>query len=214
MTTVHPTGAQSRAAEAREDVCRFLAACYYEPDTAFEEEGMFASLREAAATGYPELAPLAAGLGEAYRRGGSEALLVDYARLFLGPAQRLAEPYGSVWLDDAATLMGASTLDVQGLYRAADFDVDEDFRELPDHVAVELEFLYLLLYREHEALIGADEAGRKALLDLRRRFLTRHLGAWIPRFASAVRQNAQCDFYRQLAELSEAVVGIELARLD
>jgi TorA maturation chaperone TorD len=109
--------------------------------------------------------------------------------------------------------MGASTLDVQGLYRAADFDVDEDFRELPDHVAVELEFLYLLLYREHEARVGGDETGLKAVLDLRKRFLAGHLGAWIPKFAAAVKQNTQCDFYRQLAELSEAVVGIELARL-
>ena len=85
------------------------------------------------------------------RRTGSDDLLVDYTRLFLGPVDTLAKPYGSVWLGGDAPLMQDSTMAVLQLYEEAGFEIDEDFRELPDHIAAELEFLYLLLFREAEA---------------------------------------------------------------
>ena len=40
--------------------------------------------------------------------------------------------------------MGDSTMAVLALYREGGFHVAEAFTEMPDHVAVELEFLYLL----------------------------------------------------------------------
>ena len=45
--------------------------------------------------------------------------------------------------------------------------------------------------------------------DERRRFLDRHLGAWVGPFAAAVRAGAQTDFYRALAALTERFVGLE-----
>lgn len=207
------TEAEMRVAVAREDVCRYLAACYYEPEPAFEEEGMFKSLLDAAALVDPALVPLATNLGEEFRRSGIEELLLDYTRLFLGPVQILAKPYGSVWLEENKTLMGESTMAVLELYREADFDMDEEFRELPDHVAVELEFLYLLIFRENEARMSGDRARLGAMLDLQKRFLDRHLGRWIPKFTAAVGESAQCGFYRQLADLTESFVRKQCASM-
>lgn len=199
-------------AAAREDVCRFLAACYYEPDPAFEEEGMFAALAAAASLVDAELASSARRLGEHFRAGDRGELLRDYTRLFLGPMDILAKPYGSYWLDEEKTLMGESTLAVLDLYAEAEFEMDEEFRELPDHVAAELEFLYLLTFRENEARVAGAQTA--TWLDLRRRFLRQHLGAWVRPFATAVRAGTKCDFYRELATLTESFVLGEKSRLD
>ncbi len=201
------TESEMQAAVAREDLCRYLSACFYEPDAAFETEGMFSALLEAAKLVDEEFVPDARRLGEQFRATKPDALLLDYTRLFLGPMDILAKPYGSVWLDEEKTLMGESTMAVLELYQEADFEMDEEFKELPDHIAVELEFLYLLIFRENEARQSGDETRIAAVLDLQKRFLTQHLGAWIAKLTSAMKATAQCDFYRGLADLTEKFVN-------
>lgn len=203
------TETEMRNALAREDLCRLLAACYYEPEPAFAEEGMFDTLLAAARQVDETFVPHAQAMGEAFRATEAQALLLDYTRLFLGPMDILAKPYGSVWLDQEKTLMNDSTMAVLELYKEADFEMDEEFRELPDHIAAELEFLYLLLFRENEALRAGDTTKLEQASDLKQRFLDQHLGRWIGPFAAAMRGNAQTDFYRQFADLTEKVVNKE-----
>ena len=200
------------AAAARADVARLLAACFYEPGTEFIEEGLFDALRDAAAGIDPQLAVAAARLGEAFAAAPLEELLVDYTRLFLGPVDTRAKPYGSVWLDDDAPLMGDSTMAVLQHYEDGGFEVDEGFRDLPDHVAVELEFLYVLLFREAEAQLRHDTETLAGLTRMRLRFLAEHLGQWVEPFAAAVAAGAETPYYRDLAELTARFVALETAR--
>jgi TorA maturation chaperone TorD len=109
-------------------------------------------------------------------------------------------------------LMEESTVAVQQLYAEGGFEIGEDFRELPDHVAAELEFLYLLIFRETEAQGKGDLDVLAAVTDLRKRFLAAHLGVWIGPFTAAVRNGAQTVFYRELADLSERCVLLEAAQ--
>lgn len=207
------TETEMRSALAREDLCRLLAACYYEPEPAFEEEGMFDALLAAARLADDAFVPHAQALGDAFRSTDKRTLLLDYTRLFLGPTDILAKPYGSVWLDAEKTLMGDSTLAVLDLYREADFEMDDEFKELPDHIAVELEFLYQLIFRENAARQTGDAAQLAATLNLQQRFITQHLGEWVGRFTSAVRMGAHCEFYRTLAVLTEMFVIFQARRL-
>lgn len=202
-----------RSALAREDLCRLVAACYYEPESAFAEEGVFDSLLAAARLVDDALVPNAQALGDAFRTTDLPALLLDYTRLFLGPMEILAKPYGSVWLDAEKTLMGDSTLALLELYREAEFEMDDEFKELPDHIAVELEFLYLIIFRENEARLSGDSAQLAATLSLRQRFLAQHLGAWANQFTSTVQARAQCGFYRTLAGLTADVISREASRV-
>ena len=194
---------------ARADLCRFLAACYYQPGPEFAEEKLFDSMFAAAARVGPDFAARARRLGEAFAAERPENLLVDYTRLFLGPVDTLARPYGSVWLEGQQALMQDSTMAVQQLYDEGGFEIDDDFRELPDHVAAELEFLYLLIFRETEAAQKDDRDTLATLSALRARFLSEHLGAWVGPFAMAVAKGAQTPFYRELAELTRRYVRVE-----
>jgi len=194
---------------ARENLCRFLAACYYQPGPEFSEEKVFDSMVDAATRIHPDLAAHARRLGEGFSAEEPESLLVDYTRLFLGPGPIVAKPYGSVWLDGENTLMGDSTMVVQELYHEGGFEMDEDFRELPDHIAAELEFLYLLIYRENEGHRNGEPEAVKTAAGLRRRFLDEQLGRWIGPFTAAVTAGAQSGFYRQLAELTDRFVKME-----
>ena len=194
---------------AREHLCRLLAACYYQPGPEFAEEKVFDSMLNAATRISPELAAHAQRLGDDFSAAGHEALLLDYTRLFLGPNHIIAKPYGSIWLEGQNTVMGDSTVAVEALYQEGGFDMSEYFREVPDHIAVELEFLYLMIYRENEAQHNGEPQALQAKAALRKRFLAEHVGRWIGPFTSAVIAGAQSAFYRDLAELTLAFVELE-----
>jgi TorA maturation chaperone TorD len=194
---------------ARADLCRFLAGCYYQPGAEFVEDRLFDSMHDVAAQIDAELAAGARRLHEAFVAENLEDLLVDYTRLFLGPIDILAKPYGSVWLDDGRTLMQDSTMAVMQRYAEGGFEMDEAFRELPDHVAAELEFLYLLLFRQAQARRADDMQALDEAASLQRLFLGEHLSRWIGPFTAAMRAGARSEFYRRLATLTERVVRRE-----
>ena len=194
---------------AREDLCRYLAACYYEPCTDFSEERLFHSMLSAASAIDHELAESARRLGAAFVAQDLQTLLVDYTRLFIGPSQPVAMPYASFWLTDDQSMRHAATQAVLELYAQGGFDVSDDFRELPDHVAVELEFLYLLIFSQNQAQLGGKAEELLASNALHRRFAAEHLTTWIGAFADAVRVGAETEFYRELAGFTERFVRME-----
>ena len=199
---------------ARQDLCRFLAGCYYEPGPEFAEERLFESILSAAQRISPELAEQAQRLGQAFAATPLQDLLVDYTRLFLGAPQALAKPYASVWLTNDPELMQDSAMELLKLYEQGGFEIDPEFRDLPDHVAVELEFLYLLSYQQNRAVAAADGPALQAVEVLRTAFLIGHLGRWLGPFILAVHDHAECEFYRELAEFTELFVRLEGQRQD
>jgi putative dimethyl sulfoxide reductase chaperone len=91
----------------------------------------------------------------------------------------------------------------------AGLEVDEGFRDLPDHIAAELELLYALLFREARAAMTRDEAEGATAADRRRRFVAMHLGCWVGEFAAAVRSGAETAYFRRLADLTVKFVAME-----
>ena len=195
---------------ARADVYRLLSACYYQPDDAFLEEDVFSQIKTDLAKASPSGVIDAAALDDCFKSSGVEVLLLDYSRLFLGPFEILAKPYGSVYLDGEKIVMGDSTMQALELYREGGFDVAEDFLEMPDHIAVELEFLYLLSFRIGKA---SDDEEKARLIVLKQKFLEEHLGRWVGTLSEAIRKGAQTDFYKRLADLTEQFVREDLQEL-
>jgi TorA maturation chaperone TorD len=203
-------------ASAREDLFRFLSACYYQPAPEFAEEKLFDSISLAASKVHPDLVEPARRLGEAFAAQDLQTLLVDYTRLFLGPMEALANPYGASWLSPpVVTDENKNPLPVVlEFYSAGGFDIDPDFRELPDHVAVELEFLYLLTFNSNRAQAAGKAEELTAVDLLRRRFLGEHLGVWFGPFAAAIKQGAETAFYCELAEFTERLFSMESDSFD
>lgn len=196
-------------ATARAELCRFLSACFYEPAPEFAEENLFDSMLVAARRVDPDLAEHARKLGDAFASQDLQTLLVDYTRLFLGPMRALASPYGSSWLSAPAPTEDNPPPAVLELYSEGGFEVDAEFMELPDHVALELEFLYLLIFTRNQAAAAGklDDAAATELL--RQRFLGEHLGVWIDPFTAAMMAGAETAFYRELAAFTERFVRME-----
>ena len=196
---------------AQVDLLRFLSACYHEPAAEFSEERLFDSVALATRQAYPELAGLADRLKEAFAAESLQTLLVDYTRLFLGPMKALASPYSTSWLPTPAVNDEVLPSAVLAFYGEAGFDVDGELAELPDHLAIELEFLYVLTFNIQQANLVGNIQDAEATVALRTRFLAEHLRAWLVPFTAAIKENADTDFYRVLAELTEEIVVKRLA---
>lgn len=137
---------------------------------------------------------------------GPEYLKVDYARLFVGPYNLMAPPYGSVYLENERLLMGNSTADVQKRYEEAGLDVATGFKDAPDHIAAELEFMHFLIFKEMEAINQGDVKNIVNYFLNQQSFLEDHLGAWMSEFAGNVADNAKTPFYQNLARATEAFI--------
>jgi TorA maturation chaperone TorD len=189
----------------RLDAYRLLADGYHRPEQSLLDNlGKLATCMERVCSDAGQhIKSIQAGISGMERM---EMLDVDYARLFVGPFNLLAPPYGSVYLEGERQVMGASTADVQMRYRAAGLDVDTGFKDAPDHIAAELEFMHFLIFKAMEAADKGDDDHVVANLTNQQAFLEIHLGAWIHEFAGKVVDNAATSFYRNLARATETFV--------
>ena len=167
----------------RADAYRFLSACFCLPQKElFIQENIFKTLTNALIHSCPEAAVFSSEMERAFSEKGEEELKVEYARLFVGPYELKAPPYGSVYLDGERRVMGNSTMEAIRLYEEAGLVIDQGFKELPDHIAVELEFMYYLIHKEVEALEKSEKEKALALRETRNQFFNRLLSPWIPAF--------------------------------
>ncbi len=195
---------------ATADAYRLLSACYYEPEkNMLLEEGLFVQLRDALKLCLPDSAELAEALAISLQGASQQDLLIDYAKLFVGPDVLLAHPYGSVYLDGPKVLMGDSTIDVMARYQDADFGVSPDFNEVPDHIAIEFEFLYLTCFNEALAQNEERADDQQYWHQLRQQFIADHIGRWVNDFCDKLRKNTQFDYYRQLADLTQRFINAQ-----
>lgn len=185
----------------RREAYQLLSACYYLPEEDTLEK--LTALEQALGVVCPEAVEPAARMRE---ETDLEQLKIDFSRLFVGPFKLLAPPYGSVYLESGRQVMGASTVDAKSRYQAAGLDISGEVKEAPDHIALELEFMYYLIFKEIEALKQSDLEQVMDCLRKQQQFLQRHLGAWVSKFAANVEQNATTDFYRNLAAVTKIFV--------
>ena len=121
---------------------------------------------------------------------GLTSLQTEYVRLFINALPEVTcPPYGSFYLE--GLLMGQSTVELNKVY--SDYGMLTD--EMPDHIAVELEFLGLL------SSLPADDA-----IDDDYIFLVNHLRSWTPDFFEQVEKNDESGFYRELTKFTKGVI--------
>jgi len=190
---------------ARGEAYKLLAECYYLPTP--ELKGKLIDLEHQMAGVCTEAMLYIKKMYEEVKRlDDLDALSLDFTRLFLGPYKMHAPPYGSVYLDGERQIMGDSTLEVRTKYREAGLDISTDFRNPPDHIAAELEFMYFLIFKEVEAIGNSDIDTTISLLEKQRAFLREHLGTWVFDFADTIEEKAETDFYKNLARVTRTFI--------
>ena len=182
---------------------RLLSDCYYLPDPELSEK--LDTLEHHMATVCEPALGFIQEMHTAFQAGGNvEPLKVDFSKLFVGPYKLFAAPYGSVYLDDERKVMGDSTFDVKNRYREAGLDTANNFKDAPDHIAAELEFMYYLIFKEVEAFANADVETAIGFIQKQKSFLEDHLMAWVPEFAANITEHAETPFYQNLARATES----------
>jgi TorA maturation chaperone TorD len=198
---------------SREDIYRLLAACYYPPSKELIEECCCPSLVALLETVMPEAALNAGDAAVALGNNSLSVLAVEHARLFIGPFQLVAPPYGSIYLDDAKTVMGDSTARVAAFYRDCGLQLADDFHELPDHFAVELEFVSFLAFKQREAEQSGDSNEVARIRSLQHEFLGRFLMPWMEPFTSAIINDGEAPFYQAIARCTATFISADFASL-
>jgi TorA maturation chaperone TorD len=190
---------------ARGKAYKLLAECYYLPT--LELIGKLKNLEQHMADVCTKAMPYIKKMAEEIKRVENlDALSLDFSRLFLGPYKMHAPPYGSVYLDGERQIMGESTLEVRNKYRESGLDISSDFRNPPDHIAAELEFLYFLILKEIEAIRNSDIETTLSLIEKQSTFLRENLGAWVFEFADTIEEKAETDFYKNLARATKTFI--------
>ena len=197
----------------REDVYRLLAACYYPPSKGLIEESCCATLAALLEPVAPDAAKYANDAAVAGSNSSLDSLAVEHARLFIGPFQLVAPPYGSIYLDDAKTVMGDSTARVAAFYLACGLHLVDDFHELPDHFAVELEFMSYLAFKQREAEVAGDKEEVARILCLQREFLDRFLMPWLEPFIRAIITDGEAPFYQAIAQCTATFIAADYVAL-
>lgn len=204
------SGAVSSTLMLREDTYRILAACFYPPVEELFTDRPLGTLAPLLSPFSPGAADLLAQADRTLASLTREELAVEHARLFVGPFRLPAPPYGSCHLEESKSVMGETTVKVAAFYRESGLELAEDFHELPDHVAAELEFMSWLSFREREALAAGDREGAKMARGRSLRFLQTFLSPWIDPFTRAVVEDGESPFHVAVARALSVYVGDDL----
>jgi len=184
-----------------------VANCFYRPTPELLED--LQALSEIVTYLDPEIADAANRILTELEEQSFDELLKEYSRLFIGPFQLEAPPFGSVYLESEGRLMGQSTAEVKKIYQECGLDISPDFQSPPDHVAAELEFVAYLGLQEN----GSQDKDQKKYYQRQQAlFLHRHIGYWFPLLAENIEKHTIQSFYLDLSFLTRQL--LELIQTD
>lgn len=200
-------------AVARSRACAAFARLFEYPDAAgldrIRSGATAADLVEALTSIDPTL--VAESDLEALRDVGpsDDALAIEFTRLFEAgasgtpPCPLYGGAYGSARMQNME--------EVIRFYSHFGLELSDSPRELPDHLATQLEFLHFLAFREAEALDAGADPGpwQRAQRD----FIARHPGRWVPELRSRAERLQPLRFYAALVARLDAFLAVEAARL-
>ncbi|MDQ7850646.1 MAG: molecular chaperone TorD family protein [Armatimonadota bacterium] len=137
--------------------------------------------------------------------GQADALQADFSRLFVAGRDGCApnESHQLALEPAEATVLNAA---LEREYADEGVTLHPAAGELPDHAAVEMEFVAFLCDRERAAWRNRHGAEGRRLLLRQRQFLRQHLGRWIARFAREVRRADSRGWYGEVAGAAAAFI--------
>jgi len=134
----------------------------------------------------------------------------EFMNLFKVPGAQYVPPYESVYRDsrDAdgrivkGLLAGPSSIDVRRWYRLAAVEVSPEFRDLSDHVALELNFMGHLCQKELDFSMTGDVRRLRRAWEIERDFLFMHLVSWCGMFRNKIHEKTRHPYYHAVSDLT------------
>jgi len=215
---MHPNNTQlQHRAEYYLCLARALQAPMSEADYLAFRDWLTMDLQAIAAdAGYtvsPRIGALAAAI--AAHAPDPLSLLRTYSDLFMVPPAKVFLNAG-VYLDQA--MMAAHTAEMIEFYLQHGVDKSDDFRNMPDHVSVQLEFVAYLLLEAATADAANDSGTAASALHGARNFIGRYIAPWLPTLLEALdreaARDARYDIYRAIAGILQQAVQDDIAWLD
>lgn len=142
-----------------------------------------------------------------------EELAVEFVSLFLIlPGEKLS-PYESVQVGKEAQLGGEAASKALFFYKKAGFSFPEEHPLLPDHFAVELEFMGHLCEREADATNNLKDTDAWLKKKMQAEFLKSHIGNWYKPFLRNVEAVAKHSFYKEFSSFAREFLDSEVEYL-
>lgn len=141
------------------------------------------------------------------------ALKTQYHTIFGHVALPDCPVYEAAYAGSSIFQQASGLADVAGFYRAFGFAVSETDRERVDHLAVELEFMRVLTYKESYARVNDGPDKVRLCRSAQRRFWREHLGRWLPTFGRLLEARVREGFYGKLAPLMRSFADSEARTL-
>ncbi len=181
---------------ARQNCYEAFVKCYNIPTQSLKKDliVLLDNLLKIESQAVPMVRNMIADMGKV----SADVLKVDFTRLFAGPYGLPAPPYGSVYLENERKVMGNSTMDALSHYQTFGLDIAEGLKEVPDHITIELEFMFFLIYKEIESILSNDPGSLQLYVTEQLSFLNDHINAWILQFTGNIIEFTGTDFYSNL----------------
>ncbi len=118
-----------------------------------------------------------------------------YVRLFISAKGGIPAPlYQSCYEYENAPLMGPPAMEMKHRMEAAGLSMGKDIHEPPDHLSVELEYLYFLL---EKGLGGKDQDATNEAAS----FALNTMVPWVTEFQQRLEAERECPFYSRIASV-------------
>jgi DMSO reductase family type II enzyme chaperone len=141
-----------------------------------------------------------------------KTIVDEYNRLFL--VKPKAPPYETSFISILGQSEGTIAADISGYYSTVGLIVSPSINELPDHIAIELEFMSFLCERELLALKDGNDADAVVAQNEQRRFMSEHLARWYPQFAKKVLSETDEKLFKSLIQSVFVFLRSELRFLE
>jgi len=131
----------------------------------------------------------------------------EYVALF--SVNPCAPPYESYYQDPEGFVRSWIIIQLEKEYAEAGLKIRRSFKQPPDHVAIELEFMAFLCSLEAKGHETSNEVDVRTSLERQYQFLSSHLGNWYPRFAQMVKDAPTMGLYDLTVEATNTYLHLE-----
>ncbi len=150
-------------------------------------------------------------------RNSATELSADYMRTFFGhgySGHAAAYPFESVYASEKRLLMQGARDEILALYRSAGLDKQASWKEGEDHIALELEYMQVLITRTVDALRADEGEEAYRLVKCQLNFMEDHLGAWAPLLTAQMRGFCKTKFYEGLSYMTDGFLEVDTALME